>query len=79
LKHLLSPKDSKWTEGIQKWGAEENSLLQKEEVERGWRKANKVDLHGLSFSSDVIKLIKSGACATHEGKEKWLHDFDYKT
>jgi len=68
MKLLFSPKDSKWTEGIQEWGAEEDSLLQKEEVVRGWRKVNKADLHDLSFSSDVIRLIKSGACATHEGE-----------
>jgi hypothetical protein len=56
-----------------------NYLPQKEEVVRGWRKVNKADLHDLSFSSYVIRLIKSRACATHEGEEKWLHDFDYKT
>lgn len=79
MKRLLSPKDGKWVEGIQEWGAEENSWPQKEEVVRGWRQVNKAGLHDLSFSSDVIRLIKSRVCATHEGKEKWLHDSVYKT
>jgi hypothetical protein len=29
---VLSPKDSKWAEGIQEWGAEENSWPQKRKL-----------------------------------------------
>ena len=76
---FLSRKDSKWAEGIQEWGAEENSWPQKEEVVRGWRKVHKADLHDLCFSSDVTRLVKSRACAKHEGEEKWLQDFGYRT
>jgi len=57
MKSLLSPKDSKWAEGTQEWGHEENSGPQKEEVVRGWRKVHKAELHELFFSSDVIRLI----------------------
>jgi hypothetical protein len=75
----LSPKVSKWAEGIQEWGPEENSGPQKEEAVRGWRKVYKAELHELFFLSDVIVSIKQRARATHEGEGKWLHDFGYKT
>jgi len=57
MKRRLSPKDSKWAEGIQEWGAEGNSWPWKEEVGRGYRKVHKTDLLDL-FSSNVIRLIK---------------------
>ena len=69
MKLPLSPKDSKWAEGIQESGAAGNSWPRKKEVGGAWRKIHKADLLYL-FLSDFIRLIKSRACARHGGEEK---------
>jgi hypothetical protein len=46
----------------------------RDEVIGGWRKLHNEELHKLSFSPSIIKMIKSrrmrlaGACSTHEAK-----------